>query len=202
MSWSGFFITIEGIDGSGKSTLIDELEEEYFASTTAEPSEFWTGKVVRKALRDDTHPFTDFFLFMSDRHHHIEEYILPRLHSGEMVISDRFTDSTLAYQPVQLENELDNPRDWMGDVMSPWNIEPNKTLFLDISVDTALERADEEEKYEKRGMLERVKDNYDTLIEQNPDRFIVIDGEQTPRKVRRDAISSLRKPVRENLLDR
>lgn len=166
----GTFITVEGIDGSGKTTVVESIAEKYDCYTTSEPSDFWTGRQVRKALREDTPKFTDFFLFMADRQMHIEKYIKPRLQSGEMVVSDRFSHSTYAYQSVQLEDHLEavSPYNWMRGVMEPWNIEPDLTIYIDIDVETALERADEEEKYEKREMLEEVKANYNLLCMNTP----------------------------------
>lgn len=190
---TGNFITVEGLDGAGKTLVVKAIKRKFDAETTCEPSEFWTGKQVRKALRNDTPAFTDFFLFMADRHYHIEEFIKPAVEQGRTVVSDRFTDSTFAYQPVQLQDELDDPVDWMGKVMAPWNIRPDLTIYLDISVDTALERADGEEKYEKREMLEQVKQNYEYLrdLSENEDRYITVDGEQSKAEVRREVLSEV-----------
>jgi len=186
---SGTFITAEGLDGAGKTLVVKAIKRKFDAETTCEPSEFWTGKQVRKALRNDTPAFTDFFLFMADRHYHIEEYIKPHLENGNIVVSDRFTDSTFAYQPVQLQDELDDPVDWMAKVMAPWNIRPDLTIYLDISVDTALERADGEEKYEKREMLEQVKQNYSYIHDlRDEDEYAVVDGEQSKKEVREEVL--------------
>ncbi|AGM11703.1 TMP kinase [Halovirus HCTV-5] len=186
---SGTFITVEGLDGAGKTLVVKAIKRKFGAVTTCEPSEFWTGKQVRKALRSDTPAFTDFFLFMADRHYHIEEFIKPHLETGKVVVSDRFTDSTFAYQPVQLQDELDDPVDWMAGVMSPWNIRPDLTIYLDISVDTALERSDGEEKYEKREMLEQVKENYSYMMDLADEKeYAVVDGEQSKKEVREEVL--------------
>lgn len=195
MSWDGTFITVEGIDGSGKTTIVNELIRELGAHRTQEPSEFWTGEQVRKALKEETNPFTDFFLFMADRHHHIEEFILPTLRRGDMVISDRFTDSTRAYQTYQLEEEFNELEQipashWIEQVMDPWNIEPDLTLYLDVSVETGLERCDEEEKYEQAKVLNTVRSNYE-IIAQSNDRVVRIDAEQEPKEVFKDALSAI-----------
>lgn len=164
----GTFITVEGIDGTGKTSVIEHLkpviaDHGRAVSTTAEPSRYWTGKQVRRALRSDTPTFTDFFLFMADRHYHIEEWIKPSLENGHVVLSDRFADSTRAYQSVQLEDEFatkPHTDSWIETVMEPWSIEPDAVLYLHAPVDVVLERVDAEEKYEKKEMLEQVKENY------------------------------------------
>lgn len=187
---AGTFITVEGLDGAGKTLVVKSIKRKFGAETTCEPSEFWTGKQVRKALRNDTPAFTDFFLFMADRHYHIEEFIKPEVENGGVVVSDRFSDSTLAYQPVQLKGEIHpSPQQWMERVMDPWNLTPDLTIYLDVSVDTALERCDGEEKYEKREMLEEVKANYDDLTKRFSDRFEVVDAEQSKKAVREEVLS-------------
>lgn len=190
---SGTFITVEGLDGAGKSLAVKAIKREFDAETTAEPSVFWTGKQVRRALRNDTPEFTDFFLFMADRHYHIEDFIKPIVGAGGVVVSDRFSDSTLAYQPVQLQDELDDPVSWMSDVMEPWNYTPDLTVYIDVSVNTALERCDGEEKYERREMLEQVKENYEYLINRNlGDRtYVVIDGEQSKAQVQKNVLRAV-----------
>ena len=185
---TGTFITLEGIDGSGKSTVLEMLYEHYGCSLTSEPSTNYTGRYVRDALQEDTPPFMDFFLFMADRHYHIENDIKPILEEGEMIISDRFTHSTLAYQPVQLSEWLDDPKWFMQQVMEPWNIRPHLTIFLDISVETSLERCGQDEKYENREMLEKVYSNYKELL-LNDHRMIRVDAEKPLNDVFDDCVT-------------
>lgn len=191
------FVSLEGLDGSGKSTVVEAIENEYLdATTTAEPSELWTGKQVRRCLTDEEiDPLTDFYFFMGDRIHHIENVVRPVAENGGFVISDRYADSTRAYQPVALgqSDYFDSQVDaklFIEATMAPWNYEPDLTLYIDISVDTALERCDEEEKYEKREFLEQVKQNYDALVE-TQDRIVRIDGEQSKEAVRRSALGKI-----------
>ena len=196
MTRNGTFIAIEGLDGAGKTTVIEALEEQLDITATSEPSEEWTGEQLRRALTSDTPTFTDFFLFMADRHFHIEELIKPEVEAGKVVVSDRFADSTRVYQPYQLSGQLKGPLQWIEQVMDPWNYPPDYVLYLDISVTTALERADEEEKYETREMLEAVKANYDRVLDErrnNGDRphYLVLDGEQPKSDVVRDAVQIL-----------
>jgi dTMP kinase len=192
------FVTVEGLDGAGGTTLVEALEEEFDdVVTTAEPSELWTGQTVRECLSDDdTHPLTDFYLFMGDRVEHIEESVRPADEAGKLVVSDRYADSTRVYQPVALSEteQFDSQtaaKLFIEETMAPWNYEPDLTIYLDISVDTALERCDESEKYEKREFLENVRENYRALIDAERDRFVVIDGEQSKEEVVEEAIEKL-----------
>lgn len=191
------FLSIEGLDGSGKTTVLNAIKEEYpNVVTTSEPSELWTGGQVRECLQKDTEPLTDFYFFMADRINHIEDTIRPVDESGGLVVSDRYSDSTRAYQPVALSesrhfDSQTHAKLFIEDTMAAWEYEPDLTIYLDISVDTAIERSDGEEKYENREFLEKVKDNYDALIDAERDRFAVIDGDQSKEQVARSAVSML-----------
>ena len=195
------FISCEGLDGSGKTTVIEAIKEEYPNTvTTAEPSELWTGKQVRRCLSDESiDPLTDFYFFMGDRVQHIEEEVRPADEAGKLVVSDRYADSTRAYQPVGLGqsphfDSQTTAKIFIEQSMAPWNYEPDLTIYLDISVDTAIERSDGDEKYEKRDFLTEVKQNYDALVEAERERFVVIDGEQSKEEVARQAVSKLDLP--------
>lgn len=192
------FITVEGLDGSGKSTVVEAIVDSYpNVVTTAEPSELWTGKQVRRCLQDDTlDPLVDFYMFMADRVHHIEEEVRPLDEQGKLVVSDRYADSTRVYQPVALsESDIFDSqlaaKLFIEETMAPWDYEPDETIYIDVSVETALRRCEATEKYEKREFLEKVKDNYDALVEAERDRFIVIDGEQSKEEVARQALGKL-----------
>lgn len=179
------FVSIEGLDGSGTTTLTRNLSDIYSDSvTTCEPTGNGFGKMVRDRLSDDERdPLIDFYLFMCDRRAHIESVIKPTDKNEKLVISDRYADSTRAYQPVSLSGEGDDtPFDssweakfFIEHTMNKWNYEPDLTLYLDVDIDTALERSDGLEKYENRAFLEKVKRNYDAIAEQN-ERVVAIDG--------------------------
>lgn len=195
------FISIEGLDGSGKSTVVDAITDEYpNATTTAEPSEMWTGEQVRHCLsNEESNALTDFYFFMGDRVNHIEETIKPIDERGGLVVSDRYADSTRAYQPVSLSQTemFDSQMEaklFIEETMAKWRYEPDLTIFLDVSVDTAIERSDGREKYEKREFLEQVRKNYKSLIAGESDRFIVIDGEQPEDVVAKKAVSKIDVP--------
>lgn len=192
------FITVEGLDGSGGTTVVDAISERYKnAVITQEPSDLWTGEAVRRCIEDeDSNPLTDFYIFMGDRVNHIEQTVKPVDEAGSLVISDRYADSTRAYQPVALAQSAHfesqtTAKIFIEQTMAPWNYEPDKTLYLDVSVDTALERCDEADKYEKREFLEQVKENYDALVASESERFTIIDGEQPKEVVRREALDRI-----------
>ncbi len=193
-------VTVEGLDGAGGTTLVESISEKYQnAVTTSEPSDRQYGKLVRENLSDEeTHGLTDFYLFMADRIDHIENRIKPAEQSGKLVVSDRYADSTRAYQPVAM-TEADifesqfQAKDFIEHTMNPWNYEPDLTIYIDISVDTAMERAAGDEKYEQRQFLEKVKNNYDALVESDAfgDRIVTVDGEQPKEDVKTSALGKL-----------
>lgn len=209
---NGTFVTVEGIDGAGKSTVVNAIEE-HFESTlfwqeddyntvdvirSKEPSNYWTGDAVYRAIDDDsqTPPLTDFLLYIADRANHVENTVLPALDAGQLVVSDRYVDSTRAYQPVALQGQLDDPEQFIETVheqAGDWCLQPDLTIYIDISVDTALERTEGGDKYEKRDFLEQVRENYEQLAETHSDRFVRIDGEQSKEEVGSEAITEVSK---------
>lgn len=194
VEYDGTFISLEGLDGSGKSTVCEAIKEEYpDAVFTSEPSDYWTGDAVYRAIRGeegDNPALTNFFLYMADRTKHIEDRILPALKDGKMVVSDRYADSTRAYQSFLMEDEVVNPEHYIELVMDSWNLEPDLTVYLDVSLDTSMDRLSGEDDYEKRETLEHVKANYEEVIEGKPpwhlhaaERWERVDAEQDKEAV-------------------
>jgi dTMP kinase len=129
---------------------------------------------------------------MADRVHHIDNLIKPALNDGTMVVSDRFADSTRAYQNTALGEHMMEEygyesEPYIESLMEPWNMEPDLTLFLDISVDTSLERCEGGDKYEKREFLAAVRSKYKEL-ENKYDRFVTVDAERPKDHVRGEVI--------------
>lgn len=174
----GHFITVEGIDGSGKTTVVEELWKEIDDSVrTAEPTDWPTGQHLRDCLSGDlTSPKTDFFAFMSDRVHHIEHDIEPALDRGKTVVCDRYTDSTRAYQGQYLD------RKYMERVMEPMVLEPDLTFYLDCDPSIAAERFEGDEKFEEEEFLESVNESYYELYTEN-DRIVRIDANRSEKDV-------------------
>lgn len=193
-------LTLEGLDGSGKSSILEAIKQEYpNVVTTSEPTDREYGKLVRENLSQDTNELMDFYLFMADRMDHINNLIKPADNNGKLVVSDRYADSTRAYQPVALTGDdkpFDSPWDaksWIEHTMAPWNYEPDLTIYVDISVDTAIERCEGDEKYEQREFLESVKDNYDALADSSTygHRIVKVDGEQSEEDMVKSALGAI-----------
>src|SRR3989442_5900677 len=127
----GRFITFEGIDGSGKTTIVHRIEPEfrkrgYTVVLTSEPTRTWLGDAVRKSYEDDVGPVAETFLFLADRARHTDE-IRTRLPAGAIVVSDRYADSTYAYQGARLEGIVKDPIRWLRRVRAPAVPEPHLT---------------------------------------------------------------------------
>lgn len=190
-NYDGTFITLEGLDGSGKSSLVEVLQETFGATTTSEPTDSWIGEVLRKSLRDDeTPPLTDFFMFLADRAYHIEKTVEPALEAGEKVLCDRYVDSTTAYQTHILEEEFVTPEAFIAWSQDAFAIEPDLTLYIDIDVETAVRRSEGVDKYERGNTLTTVKNAYESRV--CPlSRVVVIDGEQSFDDVLHDCIEAI-----------
>lgn len=175
-------ITIEGIDGTGKSTLMAGLKERLSGTGvifTREPGNSWVGDQVRRAIAEDLSPITEALLFSADHAYHLDTVIRPALSTGETVISDRYSDSRYAYQSVTLEGIVDEPLEWLRQVHGTWTIVPDLTFLLVIPVDEAMIRLEKnraKEHFEKAEVLSKVQENYLALARDEPDRFVVVDA--------------------------
>jgi dTMP kinase len=178
--YQGTLVCVEGIDGAGTTTLVEKLENEYpDATCTKEPSDGFYGKAIRDRLEKENNATpADFYAFLADRYEHCDNVIEPSLESGQMVISDRYALSTYAYQSKILDEELGliNPIDYIDDMTYHFTIEPDLYIYLSIDVDTALERIDTDDKYEKRENLKEAKRMYDYLTQQK-DNIVSIPGQ-------------------------
>jgi dTMP kinase len=175
-------ITLEGIDGTGKSTLCAALAERLVDISplfTREPGATWVGDSVRRAIAEQTDPVTEALLFVADHAAHLAAVIRPALAQGQLVISDRYTDSRFAYQSVTLEGVIPHPLAWLQSLHNGWTIVPNKTFLLIMPVDAALERLtvkNGREHFERKEILEQVQKNYLWLARADPSRFVLIDA--------------------------
>ena len=195
----GVFITLEGLEGAGKSTqakiLADKLTEAgYPVTLVREPGGTAVGEAIRGILADpqydDMSPLTEVFLFAASRTQLVEQVIRPKLGEGTIVICDRFFDATLAYQgygrgvhPTQIRE--------VGDICS-WGVRPAVTFLLDIeparglnrvrtrSVET-LTKLDRFETLDL-GFFEKVREGYLEIAQEEPFRFRVVDatGDKDP----------------------
>ncbi len=206
----GWFITFEGIDGSGKTTqfrmlgswLRDRGEE---AIETVEPGGTAIGRQIRKILLDPANagiqPRAELLLYFASRAQNVEEVIRPALDAGRIVLCDRFTDSTLVYQGsgrgIDTSVVLDLDR------IACRGLKPDVTFLIDIDLETSLTRAkrrnDRVGQSESRideesaAFHERVRQGYLALAESEPERFRTIDG--------RGAIGEVGALIREAVLE-
>ncbi len=200
MILEGKFITLEGIDGSGKSTqlkmLADALRRQGIeAVTTREPGGTPLGRRLREAFLE-THeavsPIAELLLFAADRAQHVEHLIKPSLAEGKIVISDRYADATAAYQGAGRGFPLDTIAEVIR--LATAGLSPDMTLFFDIPVESAVQRMqvrpDSEAKAnrmdaETAEFYDRVRRAYLDIAARESDRFVVIDASHTVEEVHR-----------------
>jgi len=158
----GVLIVFEGIDGAGKTTHAKLLEEwlrneGYNVTLTKEPTDGEIGYLVREHLRrKDFHPATLALLFAADRMEHIEKELKPRIESGEVVISDRYVESSICYQAADGVDA-----EWIESI-NKWALNADLTILLDVDVQTAMRRMESKvrDKYEEGDFLEKVRNIY------------------------------------------
>lgn len=189
---SGLWITFEGGDGSGKSTQAARLAEwiENRGRTvvrTREPGGSEVGALVRDIVlhhRGDIAPRAEALLYAADRAHHVATVVHPALERGDVVIQDRYLDSSVAYQGAGRVLEAQEVRD-----LSLWAADgalPDLTVLLDIDPLLARRRLDADDKpfdrleAEKADFHTRVRDAFLALAAEEPQRFLVIDATQDP----------------------
>ena len=197
---SGLFISFEGIDGVGKSTQADLLETWLQSKgktvvRTLEPGGTEVGVEIRKILlhhRGDLAPRAEAALFAADRAHHVASKIRPALARGEIVITDRYFDSSVAYQGAGRELSQTEVRD-----LSLWAVGgllPDLTVLLDLPADVARNRRNgsgtepDRLESEKIEFFERARQAYLDLARAEPNRFLVIDASATVEQMQQQIV--------------
>ena len=195
------FITFEGGDGSGKTTQIRSLENSLARQgracvLTREPGGTSLGKLIRQVLLQvgdhEIASSTELFLYLADRAQHVNEIILPALNGGKLVLCDRFTDSTLAYQGYGRRIDLRLLRQ-LNDV-ADGGVRPDLTFLLDCPVALGLARTaqrqvkagqPQEDRFEREKLEfhERVRAGFLELARAEPDRFRVVDASRSAEEV-------------------
>jgi len=190
-----YFITFEGGEGSGKTTQI-KMASEYLQQcgvphlVTEEPGGTPLGQRIRDILLNRQSfaitALSELLLFQASRCQHVETVIRPALQSGRMVLCDRFTDATIAYQGFGRGISME----WihrLNDIVSV-SLKPDKTFLFDVPVELGLARASRrmdmrqdsprEDRFEKEALAfhQRVREGYRFLAREEPDRFVVLDG--------------------------
>jgi dTMP kinase len=201
---AGLFISFEGIDGSGKSTQARLLAEAlrglgHSVLLTREPGGSPGAEDIRRLVLegdpDRWSPETEILLFTAARRDHLEKTIRPALAQGEVVITDRFADSTRMYQGIRRGTGADL-RAMVDDLHSRMiGVEPDLTILIDIDAETghsrAIARAGSELRFEDMGtaMQARMRDGFLTLAAAHA-RFAVIDGARDPAAIAADVLAA------------
>jgi dTMP kinase len=176
----GKLITLEGIDGTGKSSIAKMLKNKFpDAVFTREPTQSWIGKAVKASIESDTDPLAELFLFVADHAEHIAKVIKPELDEGKNVFSDRYSDSRYAYQGATLSNIFDDAMGFVQGIHKGWSVVPDLTILFTIDPKIAVSRCGirgEKTKFEKIEFLNTVQENFLTIAEKEPQRFVVIDA--------------------------
>jgi len=182
-------VTLEGIDGSGKSSLhaaLKGLLADLDPVFTREPGATWVGDAVRRAIAEQIDPVTEATLFVADHAAHLATVVRPALAQGKLVISDRYSDSRYAYQSVTLQGIIPEPEQWLRAMHDGWSIVPDRTFLCVLPVDEALTRLKPDgkrEHFEKREVLEKVQNNYLAYARNEPSRFVIVDAMLPPDTV-------------------
>ena len=195
------FITLEGIDGCGKTTqvqrLAQRLEEELGKPVlvTYEPGG-WGNEALRSLLLSQKfeHPYSLMLLFMADRLEHLQRVICPALQQGSVVICDRYLDSTYAYQ-VGHSQEREEVFDALVEALNP--VMPDVTFYLDLSPEQAWHRRCPEEHddvFERQGLAfqESLKKAFDRRAEANSERIVVVDATLSIEELTEECIRQLK----------
>ena len=199
----GCFVTLEGVDGCGKSTQAAALAQRlqdfgYSVRSTREPGGCPIAEDIRKIVlaKEDGGmcPETEALLFAAARAQHLKEVILPAVRQGQIVLSDRFVDSSLVYQGAARGLGMD----WVKEINRPALREgaPDVTLYLRMGHEAALARrfsASQPDRIEQAGdsFHARTEAAYEQLYRENPGRFLAVNADQAPEQVTEEAFQAL-----------
>ena len=191
----GLFITFEGADGSGKTTQLNMvkdflIEKGFDVVVTREPGSLDIGKKIREILLHAKEIVADrceMFLFLADRAQHVETYIKPALKQGKIVLCDRHTDSTIAYQGYGRNQDIELLKNLNKIAVN--GIEPDLILLYDVSTEIAqLRVGSEKDRMESAGMEfhKKVRNGYLELQKENPKRIKLINANNSIETVFED----------------
>ena len=192
-------LTFEGLDGSGKTSCLEALRESPAledATFTREPTTSWYGEAVRRSVADEhADPLAELFLYTADHAAHLTRTVRPALTRGEVVISDRYSDSRYAYQGATLADRFEDAVAFVRAVHQPWTRPPDATIYLDVDPETGAKRSGATNKFETATYLADVRDNYERLLADDPDRFLRIDASRPAEVVRADVLAAVERLV-------
>lgn len=210
----GIFITLEGPDGSGKTTALKAIFEELKTLTdkqivsTREPGGSPIAEKIREIILDTAHTEmdarTEALLYAASRRQHLVERVLPVLEAGGIVLCDRFVDSSIAYQGYARgigETGIFKINDFATD-----GVQPDLTLYIDVPAEVGLRRIQKgmgtrefnRLDQEKQSFHDKVRAGYLNLARENPTRIVTIDGTQTPEEVVADCMQIIKARLFEN----
>jgi len=189
------FISFEGPDGSGKTSQVADLAvylhgEGFNVLVTREPGGTLIGDQIRLILSDldntEMRPRTETLLFLAARAQIVEQVILPALARGNIVLCDRYADSTLAYQGYGHQNDLGQIQTLLD--FATGGLKPALTLLFDVNVEIGLQRRADGGQWNRLDAYDlefhrRVRQGYHQLVQAEPQRWVVIDAEQSPEQV-------------------
>lgn len=185
------FITLEGPEGSGKTSHIPHLveylrEKGYIVFPTREPGGTSISEQIRDILHDlknaEMHPRTETLLYQAARAQIVEQAIKPRLSNGEIVLSDRYFDSTIAYQGYGHQQDLEQVRALVK--YATGGLTPDLTILLDLDIEVGLKRKIQNEAEWNRmdaytvEFHQRVRRGYLEMVKQEPNRWVVVNSDQ------------------------
>ncbi len=201
------FITLEGPEGSGKTTQLPNLAEYlrqhgFNVLTTREPGGTSISEQIRTILHNlenkEMNPRTEILLYQASRAQLVEQVIRPQLKKGGVVLSDRYADSTLAYQGFGHQIDIESLRILV--TFATGGLKPDLTILLNLDVETGLRRKELKGEWNRLDAYDldfhqRVHQGYLQLVKAEPERWVVVDASLPPRKVQ----DELRRLVAERL---
>jgi len=184
------FITLEGPEGSGKTSQIPYLveylrEKGHTVFPTREPGGTSIGEQIREVIHDlknvEMHPRTETLLYQAARAQIVEQVIKPRLADGEIVISDRYYDSTIAYQGYGHQQDLEQVRALVK--YATGGLVPDLTVLLDVDIEEGLRRKKKDNEWNRLDAYtvefhQRVRKGYHEMVKSEPNRWAVVDAGQ------------------------
>ncbi len=192
------FITLEGPEGSGKTShipyLVEYLREKgYTVFPTREPGGTSIGEQIREVIHDlknvEMHPRTETLLYQAARSQIVEQVIKPRLTAGEIVISDRYYDSTIAYQGYGHQQDLEQVRSLVK--YATGGLVPDLTVLLDVDVEIGLGRKKKDNEWNRLDAYtvefhKRVRAGYLEMVKAEPKRWVVLNAEKKWDEVQKE----------------
>jgi dTMP kinase len=196
----GLFIAFEGGDGAGKSTQVALLREALEAAgrtvtVTRQPGGTTLGREIRDLVLHGDHvaPRAEALLFAADKAHHVDQLIKPALDRGEVVLTDRYTDSSVAYQGAGRDlgaQEIHDLNMWAVD-----DLVPDLTVVVDVSAaEGRRRRGDVHDRLEAEedAFHDAIRAHYLAMAQGNPQRYLVVDGTLTPDQIHAQVVERLR----------